>query len=165
MIIKSINDINQDKLTNFTCGNNQLDYFLKKHALLNNQNGYGKTFVLQDNDETIGFFTLCSAQVRFETFPNPAKEVLPKYPIPCIRIARLAVAKKHQNKGYGKELLRQAFLKIVAVSFTVGVKLVLVDAKETSKKFYEKFGFMPLVSDTMTYYLPVETIIQAIKSA
>ena len=103
--------------------------------------------------------------MKFENFPNPAKEALPKYPIPCIRIARLAVAKKHQNKGYGKELLRQAFLKIVAVSFTVGVKLVLVDAKETSKTFYEKYGFKPLIGSTLTYYLPVETILEAIKSA
>ena len=165
MIIESINDINQDELTNFTCGINQLDYFLKSYALLNNQTGYGKTFVLEDNKEIIGFFTLCSAQVKFGNFPNPAKEALPKYPIPCIRIARLAVAKKHQNKGYGKELLRQAFLKIVAVSFTVGVKLVLVDAKETSKTFYEKYDFKPLIGNTLTYYLPVETILEAIKSA
>lgn len=163
MILKSIRNVSQEELANFSCGIHQLDYFLKKYALSNDQAGYGKTFVLQDDNVIVGFFTICSAQIKYESYPNPTKEILPLYPIPCIRIARLAVNKELQNKGYGKELLRQAFLKIVAASVDIGVKLVLVDAKETSKMFYEKYGFRLLLGESLTYYLPVETIVEAIK--
>ena len=163
MILKSIKDIDREQLNSFSCGINQLDEFFKKHALKNDSNGYGKTFVLEEKNKVVGFFTLCRAQIKFETYPNPTQELLPRYPIPCIRIARLAVLKEKQGKGYGKELLKQAFLKIIGAAISVGVKLVLVDAKETSKSFYEKYGFRLLLNGTLTYYLPLNTIIEAIK--
>ena len=40
--------------------------------------------------------------------------------------------------------------------------MVIVDAKETSKSFYEHFGFTPLSGNELSYFLPVETIRKAI---
>ena len=163
MIIKSIHDVDQDDIQSFTCGNIDLDEFLKKHAKNNDLNGYGKTFVLVDNDAFIGFFTLCSASIAFEEYPASKAQHLPKYPIPCIRIARLAVDKRFQGEGYGKELLKQAFLRILNVYPTIGIRLVVVDAKQSAASFYEKYGFVRLQNKKLSYFLPIETIIEAFK--
>lgn len=158
MIVKSINDVSKEEIDVFSCGNNELDYFLKKYALINDKNGYGKTFLLKDDGELVGFFTICSSSIKFEEYPNYENAIIPKYPIPCIRIARLAVKSSKQGKGYGKELLKQALLRILNVADTIGVKLIVVDAKKTSTKFYEKYGFIKLKSDSLSYYLLIDTI-------
>ena len=163
MILKTIYEIDQNELKSFSCGNQDLDRFLTKYALINDQNGYNKTFLLEDNGRVVGFFTLCSSSIKCEEFPTFNSHLIPRYPIPCIRIARLAVQKESQGKGIGKELLKQAFLRILNVATTVGVRLIVVDAKESSKSFYEKYGFMRLKNDKLTYYLLVDTLIEAIK--
>ncbi len=163
MILKSISNFNENNLKEFTSGNKDLDRFLKKYALENDLNGYGKTFLLIDENEVVGFFTLCSASIKFEEYPLNSSISIPKYPIPCIRIARLAVRKDKQGCGYGKELLKQAFIKILSVSLTIGIKLIVVDAKETSAAFYEKYGFTRLINDKLSYFLPLDTLKEAIK--
>lgn len=163
MILKTIYEVKENEIKSFSCGNSDLDKFLSKHALENDQNGYGKTFLLEDDGTIVGFFTLCSSSIKFEEFPTTNSHHLPRYPIPCIRIARLAVQKECQGKGYGKELLKQAFLRILNVATTVGVRLVVVDAKESSKSFYEKYGFARLQNDKLSYYLLLDTVIKALK--
>lgn len=163
MKIVGISEINNDSIQSFSCGNIELDKFLKKNALINDQNGYGKTFVLENKEEILGFFTLCSFSIKFDEYPNKENIALPKYPIPCIKIARLAVNQKYQRQGYGKELLKQAFLRILSVASTVGIRLIVVDAKESAVSFYAKFGFMPLENNKNTYYLLIDTLYEAIK--
>ena len=162
MTVVSINAVSGNDLESFTCGNKELDIYLKKYALENDKNGYGKTFVLYDNNLLVGFFTLCSASIRFEEVPEKLIINLPKYPIPSIRLARLAVREDQQGKGYGRELLKQALLRILTIADTIGVRLIIVDAKESSKSFYEKYGFQKLESDKLTYYLLLDTLKQAI---
>ena len=163
MILKTIYEVNEYEIATFSCGNTDLDKFLSKYALINDQNGYGKTFLLEDDGKIVGFFTLCSSSIKFEEFPTINSHLLPRYPIPCIRIARLAVQKEYQGKGYGRELLKQAFLRILNVATTVGVRLIVVDAKESSKSFYEKYGFARLNNDKLSYYLLLDTVIEALK--
>lgn len=42
----------------------------------------------------------------------------------------------------------------------VGIRLVLVDAKESSVTFYEKFGLLKLQKDKLSYFLLVDTLKQ-----
>lgn len=160
MILKTIGCVTKEEFESFSCGQPDLDKYFKDYALLNDKNGYGKTFVLYDEDVVVGFFTLCSASVRFEEFPKHLS--LPKYPIPSIRIARLTVSKDHQGKGIGKELLTQAFFRILSVASTIGIKLIIVDAKESSASFYEHYGFERLKGDKLSYYLLLETLVSAL---
>lgn len=163
MTIVSIANINKKLLNNFSCGIKDLDIYLTKYALLNDSIGYGKTFLLLGNNKIIGYYTLSSSSVKFDEYPNEHNENIPKYPIPCIRIARLAISKNEQGKGFGKKLLKDAFLKILSIADTIGVRLVVVDAKESSKSFYEKYGFNKLKQKEMSYFLMVDTLKLAIK--
>ena len=164
MKLKKITEIETNLIEAFSCGNAELDTYFKKYASDNEKNGYGVTYVLTDENTIFGFVTLCNAQIEFENYPKGLNNRLPRYPIPAVRIARLAVSKNYQGKGYGKTLLKYAFLKIVYVSRIVGTKLVVVDAKESSKLFDEKYGFKRLIDTSLTYFLNIETILKAIKT-
>jgi GNAT superfamily N-acetyltransferase len=132
----SIKDIQpKSRLKKFDCGIEELNEFLSRYSLKNDALGIGKTFVAFDeNEDVVGYFTLATAQVVFQDIPDDYRGKLPKYPIPALRIARLAVGKNSQGKGIGKWLLAQAFLKIIHVAEITGLYFIIVDAKETSGK-------------------------------
>lgn len=162
MKIVSIKDISPSSLKNFDCGIIPLNLFLKEYALKNDRNNIGRTFVLIDNNDVVGYITLATTHVINEEMPEDYKKHFPKYPVPGVRIARLAVGLEHRCKGYGKQLILFAFKQILLAATQIGIKVVVVDAKEESKSFYEHYGFLPLVENTNTYILPIETIIKAL---
>ena len=139
----SIKDVPKSKLKKFDCETEVLNEFLSRYSLKNDTLRIGRTFVaFDDKDEVVGYFTLATAQVVYEDIPDEYRVKLPKYPILSLRIARLAVGKNFQGKGIGKWLLAQAFIKIVHVAEITGLYLIIVDAKETSKSFYEHYGLL-----------------------
>lgn len=158
MIFTSIRQVRIFLNRGFDCGIEELNAFLKNYAYKNDLNGIGRTYVAFENDVIYGFITLCTASINFKEAPEIVTGSLPKYPIPCIKIARLAVNKNNQGQHIGSFLLQNAFMKILQASEIAGIYLVLVDAKENAIGFYEHYGFKPLKDATMTYYLPVKTI-------
>ena len=161
----SIKNIQQkSQLKKFNCDIDALNEFLSRYALKNDQLGIGKTFVALDNQEKIaGYFTLATAQIVYQEIPDEYRGKLPKYPIPALRIARLAVNKELQGKGIGRWLLAQAFIKIVQVADITGIYFIIVDAKETSKAFYEHYGFHKFNDEELTYFILVDTVRKAIQ--
>lgn len=161
-MIESILNIDPTLLEQFDCGVEPLNSFLKKYALKNDINNIGKTFVNTDGTKVVGFVTLCSAQLAFEQMPKTYKTSNPKYPVPCIRIARLAVDVNVQKCGNGRKLLAFAIKKALLASINVGIKGIVVDAKESSKAFYEQYGFVLLPNMGLTYFLPIESVINSL---
>lgn len=150
-------------LKKFDCCTEVLNSFLVRYALKNDELGIGRTFIaLDDNDQISGYFTLATAQVAYKEIPEDYKVKLPKYPIPALRIARLAVSKDLQGKGIGKWLLAQAFTKIIQVADVTGLYFIIVDAKETSKSFYEHYGFQKFIDEDLSYFMLVDTVRKAI---
>lgn len=138
--------------------------FFFRYSLKNDTLGIGKTFVVFDeNEEVVGYFTFATAQVVFEDIPDDYRAKLPRYPIPTLRIARLAVGKDLQGKGIGKWLLTQAFIKIIHVAEITGLYFIIVDAKETSKSFYEHYGFIKFNDKDLSYFLTVDTVRKAMQ--
>ena len=151
-------------LKKFDCGIEKLNEFLSRYAIKNDELGIRKTFVaLNNNNRISGYFTLATAQAAYQEIPDRYRDKLPKYPIPALRIARLAVNKELQGNGIGKWLLSQVFIKAVQVSDITGLYLIIVDAKETSKSFYEYYGFQRLVDENLSYFVMVDTIRKAIQ--
>lgn len=160
MNLISIKDArNKSILKSFDCGNDNLNIFLRNFAWANDRNGIGKTYVLINKNTIYGFFTLSSAQIKRSSLIDESNIKLPRYPIPAIRLARLAVNKKHQKQGYGAYLLKQALIKIVNASNVVGIYLIVVEPKIEAISFYEKYGFKRL--DEKTYYITLNTIKEA----
>ena len=160
----AIKDVPKAKLKKFDCGTEVLNEFLSRYSFKNDILGIGKTFVaFNKNEDVIGYFTLAAAQVLFEDIPDNYRAKLPRYPIPALRIARLAVGKNLQGKGIGKWLLTQAFIKIIHVAEITGLYFIIVDAKETSKSFYEHYGFIKFNNKEFSYFLTVDTVRKAME--
>lgn len=163
-MIVPISQVDKKLIGAFDCGIKELNTFFTRYAFQNDKKNVGKTFVCLDDEKVIGFYTLSNAQIGYEDLSEDLRHSLPRYPIPCIRIARLAVDSYYKEKGYGKALLRDALEKIVVVSELTGIYFILVDAKDTSASFYEHYGFIKLDSDSLSYILPVKTVQKALRN-
>lgn len=139
----------------FDCGNPPLNEYLKKYARQNHESGLGKTYVAVDEGQNVlGFYTISTAQVKSEFLPQKLTKRLPKYPIPAVRIGRLAVDKSMHGCGLGKELLMHAVTIILDISEKVGIFLVVVDAKDDAAvAFYQKYGFVQSPENPKTLFL------------
>lgn len=149
-------------IKDFTCGNKTLDSYLKEKAGQEIKKNISAVYVLieKNNPKIIGYFTLSSYSVALKDLPSELIKKLPKYQsIPAILIGRLAVDKSSQGKGIGEYLLMEALKRSYNLSKQIGSYAIIVDAKdENSKKFYEKYGFLPFLHKPLTLYLPMDTI-------
>lgn len=149
----------------FDCGIESLNDFLKRYALQNLRKNVNVTIVTvsEDNPKKIlGYYSVSMAQVNFENLPTDLAKGIPRYPVPAMRIGRLAVDRATQGAGLGGELLRHALYRALELSREVGTCIVLVDAlDENAKGFYERYGFVSLVDLPLSLVLPMETISEA----
>lgn len=147
----------------FDCGEEALNSYLRRYARQNHERNIARTFVFVDkNNRVLGYYSLASASIEFESLPAAHAKHAPKYPVPAVRIARLAVDRSIKGKGLGGKLLADALQRILTASSEVAVKVVLVDAKnEAAIEFYRHYGFMGLVDAPKTLFLPIETVIKA----
>ena len=99
-------------------------------------------------------------QVGASSFPAQLK--LPRYPVPVLRIGRLAVDRLAQGRQFGQEQTRFALKPALEVAERVGIHAVIVDAKdEGARAFYERLGFVPFNDAPLSLFLPVATLRRA----
>jgi GNAT superfamily N-acetyltransferase len=149
----------------FNCGSAPLDVYLQRYALANQSAGAAQTYVAVLNGEVIAYYSLSAASVEHEQAPERAKKGLARHPVPVILIARLAVDHTWQGKGLGAALLLDALRRVVSAADIVGIRAVLVHAKdEAAKRFYQHFDFDPSPVDPMHLFLLVKEIARLIKA-
>jgi len=68
----------------------------------------------------------------------------PDYPLPILRLARLAVEQTAQGKGVGEHLMRTVFSVAIELRQKLGCVGVVVDAKPGAENYYSRFGFVEL---------------------
>jgi len=143
----------------FHCGVPALDDYLHKYAAQQNSKGISTVFVLVDDmapSNILGFYTLSAAQIDVQQLSDTERKKLPRYPIPCLRMGRLARAIESRGAGLGEILIGCAVDRCLHARSLVGAYALLVDAKdEKAKLFYERYGFSPCVDAPMTLYLPL----------
>ncbi len=128
----------------FSSGDAELDRFLHKFASQNQfELHIGTTYVAVSEGKLLGFVTLSATSITIEHLPKSARKRLPRYPLPALRLARLAVARTSQGQGIGKQLLRATFQIAHEMADRTGCVAVVVDAKANAVSFYEQFGFEP----------------------
>jgi len=148
----------------FDCGDPRLNDFIANLAGQHQRRGLSKTYVALANGDPklLGFVTLSVGQVAAEVMPPHLK--LPRYPIPVLRIARLAVALQEQGKGIGQDLLAFSLRLALAFSAKVGLFAVVVDAKhDAAAAFYRRLGFQATLDHPLCLYLPLSQLAKAAK--
>lgn len=135
-----------DDRSHFRSGNIELDRFFQRFA---GQNQFrvqlGVTHVALDGGRIVGFATVSAAQVQLLHLPEAERKGLPAYPVPVIRLSRMAVLEEAQGRGIGAALLRHVNrLAVELATDKVGCAGVLVDAKPEARAFYARYGFIEL---------------------
>jgi GNAT superfamily N-acetyltransferase len=150
-------------LDGFACGETSLDDWLKRRALKNQASGASRCFVVCDGDAVIGYYSLSAGGIHQEAAPKPMRRSMPD-PLPVLLLGRMAIDRRHHNKGLGRALLRDAMLRSVHVASNAGVFAILVHAlSEQAKRFYLSRGFVesPLQPKTLMMTLATARAILA----
>ncbi|MBM4283552.1 MAG: GNAT family N-acetyltransferase [Deltaproteobacteria bacterium] len=134
-----------DNRSTFRSGHIELDRFFQRYAGQNQfRHHLGTTWVAVDDGVIVGFVTVSAAHLELGVLPERLRRKLPAYPLPVLRLARLAVAENTQGRGIGRALLRAAFALAWRMADEVGCTGVVVDAKAEAVAFYERLGFFAL---------------------
>jgi GNAT superfamily N-acetyltransferase len=143
----------------FDCGNDALNRFLKLHALAGQRSGISQTYVAAIGDRIAGFHTLVVGHVTYEDAPERLAKGLPRYPVPVIILARLAVDETWQGKGLGSALVVDAIRRVLQAADIAGVRAMVVHAKDdAAKAFYEHLGFLPFPHKPLTLFRLIKDI-------
>lgn len=146
-------------VSGFGCGKPPLNQYLKKYALVNQQNEVSRTYVATRGHRVVGYYTLTFGSISHDEATATIKAELPQYPIPVILLARLAVDQKEAGKGLGKGLLKDALLRTVQAADIAGLRAMLTHAKdEDAKQFYLKYGFEESPVQPLTLMLSIKDI-------
>jgi len=120
-----------DDRAGFHSGNADLDRFFSLYAGQNQfRHHIGTTYVATDEAGVIvGFATVAASELSPELVPTAKRKRLPKYPLPVLRLARLAVDERAAGCGVGSLLLRAVLLLASRMSDDMGCVGVVVDSK------------------------------------
>lgn len=133
-------------LTTFTCGEADLDDFLRSDALRLQTHRVARTYLAFYGADVIGYMTLLADAVVLETKERKRLALgAHDHPaVPALKIARLAIADSFRttHAGAGTALIGIALAIGSDLSERIGCRLLTVDAYPESVAFYEKLGFI-----------------------
>lgn len=156
----------------FDCGDSDLNEFLSKDSKKFIENLLAVTYIIEDTENTIAFFSLLNDKISIldtETKTQWRKLVKDKLPYgkrynsyPAMKIGRLGVSILYKNQGWGTDILN--YLKDLFVTNNrTGCRFITVDAYRNSLNFYEKNGFKYLTlsdknSDTRLMFFDLKQL-------
>lgn len=143
----------------FDCGQENLNRYLARYALISQQADGAQTYVGVSGKEIIGFYTLVVGHIAYDDAPERLKKGLSRHPAPVMVLARLGIDLDWQGKGVAAGLLRDAMQRTVQVADIAGLRAFLVHAKDDrAKAFYEHFDFIPSPTDPYHLFLLLKDI-------
>jgi len=162
-MIKNIEKLNASHLLkNFDCGVTELNRFLIKYALQNQNSNSSSTYIATEGNKVIGFYSLSVGSVIHAQAPKRVAKGLAKHPIPIMILTRLAVAKTQHSRGIGKGQLKDALLRTMQAADIVGIRAIVVHAKNNRvKQWYQRFDFDESITDPLHLYLLIKDIKKA----
>ncbi|MGE0109490.1 MAG: GNAT family N-acetyltransferase [Bdellovibrionales bacterium] len=147
----------------FDCGNESLNRFLVRYALINQLSSSSQTYVGLADEHVIGFYTLTVGQVAIKDSPPRLIKGLAQYPVPIMLLARLAVGREWQGRGIGAGLLKDALRRTLQAADIAGIRAFSVHAKdENARAFYEHFDFLPSPTDSYHMFLLLKDVRKAL---
>ena len=173
--------INEDtSIKPFDCGDLDLNDFLLSKAKDYSKELLAVTYILEDNEKTIAFFSIFNDSLRvqeaefasktsFKRFlsgltPHPKRHL--RY-FPALKIGRLAVNNNIQKSGIGKSIISFIIDLAIRQNDHCACKLITVDAYDQSLRFYEKMNFEYLTDidkgkDTRQMFLDLKPFLNSV---
>ena len=108
----------------FRSGSHALDYWMRKYALKNQSlSNSPQTYVVHRVGRVVAYYSLVYGEVSLEACPPNIRDSMPSsYPVPVIKMARLAVDQRDHGNGIGSALMKDAFGRIVAAAAIAGLR-------------------------------------------
>ncbi|MGD8957954.1 MAG: GNAT family N-acetyltransferase [Chromatiaceae bacterium] len=152
---------------NFDCGEATLNLYLNRYANQDIRRRVSRVFVASPPTElqrVIGYYSLSAGSLAAADLPDEFRRRLPRYPVPAALLGRLAVDKSQQGQGLGAILIADALQRIAMAGQVMAVYAVMVDAlDESAAEFYRQFGFIPLPSQPLKLFLPMDTVTKSVE--
>jgi GNAT superfamily N-acetyltransferase len=152
-------DVKRHDRSGFDCGDEPLNRYLRALAGQHRVKGIATTFVLIDSERPsriLGYYSLSAASLAFERLTEADRKALPAYPVPAVRIGRLATSLSLRGQGLGELLLQNSIKRVLQTRNTLGVHAVLAEAKNAAAEgFYLKYGFRLCDPTSRQLYLPL----------
>jgi GNAT superfamily N-acetyltransferase len=143
-------------LSQFRCGELELDDWLKRRAIHNEESGASRSYVVCIGRRVVGYYALSAGAAAHRDAPGRVRRNMPN-PVPVMVIGRLAIDLKFQGRGIGTALLKDAVLRTVQAAEIAGIRAILVHAiSESAKRFYQKLGFMESPTNPMTMMVTIQ---------
>lgn len=143
----------------FSCGVPELDEYLQRFAHQHWRRGISTTYVLVEPAQPrliLGYYTLSAAQIDIAQLADLDRRRLPRYPVPCFRMGRLACRADQRGRGLGTLLIGRAVTRCLEARRQVAAFALIVDAKDAvAKGFYTRHGFTPFSAAPLSLYLPL----------
>lgn len=149
--IEPIGTIHRPLLKEFRNQHPSLVEYLRRFALRHSQKDHlSRTYLALDQigftQRIAGYFSLSTAGVeRSSVAPIASLDSLPRFPIPAVLLARLAVDEGAQGQGLGTYLFDEALGLTLQLARTVAFRLFVTDAIDSeAARFYLRFGLVQL---------------------
>jgi GNAT superfamily N-acetyltransferase len=155
-------------LDGFDCGRPSLNVWLTEHARVAAATGSARTYVItgSQQDRVVGYHALTAASVEHQAATARAIKGMPRYPVPVVLLARLAVDDSVRGRGLGAWLLRDAMTRALAASQTIGIRAMLVHALDAqARAFYLRHGLEPSRTDSLHLMILIKDVKAAIRAA
>jgi predicted N-acetyltransferase YhbS len=118
--------------------------------------------VVCDGSTVAGYYSLTMGSVLREQAPKPLTRNMPPQ-IPVVILGRLAVDQRYHGRKIGPALLRNALQRSLAASTEVAARAILVHAIDLEVvSFYTQYGFKPFPEGSLTLFLSVTDIADAL---
>jgi GNAT superfamily N-acetyltransferase len=131
-----------DDRSRFRSGDPDLDRFLYSYAGQNQfRHHVGVTYVAVEDENILGYLTVAPGGIEIDDLPAGLQRGLPRYPLPVLRLARLAVDSRVRERRLGEQLLRFALGLALTMAEDYGCVGVAVDAKPGAEAFCARYGF------------------------
>lgn len=155
----------EDDLSTFECGQSDLNDWLRKHALNSQRAGMATVFVTCDGatGAVLGYYALTTGGVENASAPSRVIKGVPRHPVPVVVLTRLAVDIAAQGLRIGRSLLVDALRRVDAAADQVGVRALLIHAKdEHARAFYMRQAeFEPSPTDPLHLFLLMKDLRKA----
>ena len=146
------------EVAEFNSGADELDRWLRDFGWVNHRSGNCRVFVAARGDRVVGYYGLATAGVdRADVPPELTRGGVPSA-VPCLLLARLAVDESERNRKMGRGLLVDAVKRAIRVADDVGVRTLLIHARdESAKNFYIHHAeFVPSPTDGLHLFLSMK---------
>ncbi|WP_375494045.1 N-acetyltransferase [uncultured Jatrophihabitans sp.] len=151
-------------LNGFDCGEPSYNQWLTSAAARAHESGSAHVTLLIEISEraterVVGYFAICPTLVVRDQMPHPMQRRMLRS-TPGWLIAKLALAMplRATPQQWGRQLLREALVQVIAAADRGGGAIVVVDADNDGLvPFYERNGFVATGGDDLRLFMKIAT--------